>query len=105
MSQQWESCGFKLHDWVYLVVPLGKSVNPPSQAVCSASDAVHFLNWCCGMILRSRGMADSSGKDSSPSEVKQRKATANASDTSLQELAEMLQGFMESQAARDERAE
>ncbi|KAL7854953.1 hypothetical protein SRHO_G00171430 [Serrasalmus rhombeus] len=57
------------------------------------------------MILRSRGMADSSGKDSSPSEVKQRKATANASDTSLQELAEMLQGFMESQAARDERAE
>ena len=57
------------------------------------------------MILRSRGMADSSGKDSSPSEVKQGKATANASETSLKELAEMLQGFMENQAARDERAE
>ncbi|KAL6457906.1 hypothetical protein MHYP_G00331360 [Metynnis hypsauchen] len=57
------------------------------------------------MILRSQGMADSSGKDPIPEEAMQASGKIKTTEASLKELTEMLQGFMESQAARDERVD
>ncbi|KAL6485144.1 hypothetical protein MHYP_G00071890 [Metynnis hypsauchen] len=57
------------------------------------------------MILRSQGMADSSGKDPIPEEAMQASGKIKTTEASLKELTEMLQDFMESQAARDERVD